>query len=342
MTTSAVGNILWPIVLLGGMGAAIDFYIGRVGQKRVKDWLEIQWYLFHQIEWHNFSENEARCYISIADRIFGAKLISLRRLISTATIGFGAVFFFSLVTLFDGGSFAGLVLQLLNIKEDLFSAPLIWVAVDIVLLAVSISFTRWISLRVIDVSVSHSLGPLLFAVVLVVHYMLFVTWRPLVDALLQVFRVWMGMIPPIFLSYITGNPPRFQWSDVFSYAAKTLGETIFFSPNYNLSWSPFTLLGHIEGEFTHYSNDAAESKLSIFDAIYVGNAAHALLSYLANALRIVMGLILLGSFLLREWFGRVFSKVWARVVESDKPAFTVFLGGIGGLAGGINEVLKHF
>jgi len=66
------------------------------------------------------------------------------------------------------------------------------------------------------------------------------------------------------------------------------------------------------------------------------------LSYLANALRLSIALILFGAFVFREWLGRTVSTLWARVVEGDKPAFTVILGGIGGMAGVLKEVLKHF
>jgi hypothetical protein len=66
----AIESVLWPIALLGGAGAAIDFYIGRAGQKRVKDWLERKWYQFHEVNWHNFGEKEARYYIDFADRVF--------------------------------------------------------------------------------------------------------------------------------------------------------------------------------------------------------------------------------------------------------------------------------
>jgi len=54
------GVLIVPIAALGGLGAAIDFCLGKGGQKRVKTWLEEQWYRFHEVNWHNFSEKEAR------------------------------------------------------------------------------------------------------------------------------------------------------------------------------------------------------------------------------------------------------------------------------------------
>src|SRR4051812_11790560 len=101
MSTSAAEPMLWSIALLGGAGAMIDFYIGKSGQRRVKEWLEIEWYRFHRVEWHNFGENEARYYIGIVDRLFGAALLSRRRLLSTITVTLLIVVFLGLVTMVD-------------------------------------------------------------------------------------------------------------------------------------------------------------------------------------------------------------------------------------------------
>jgi hypothetical protein len=39
-------DILWPIVLVGGLGALIDFLIGKTGQERAKDFLLRWWVRF--------------------------------------------------------------------------------------------------------------------------------------------------------------------------------------------------------------------------------------------------------------------------------------------------------
>src|SRR4051812_47321288 len=81
-----VDDILIPTAALGGTGAAIDFYLGTPGQKRVKAWLEEKWYRFHDVNWHNFTVREASAYLDFADRIFGSDLLSTRRLLVCLTL----------------------------------------------------------------------------------------------------------------------------------------------------------------------------------------------------------------------------------------------------------------
>jgi hypothetical protein len=42
----ALKDFLWPIVLVGGLGALIDFLIGKAGQERAKDFLLKWWVRF--------------------------------------------------------------------------------------------------------------------------------------------------------------------------------------------------------------------------------------------------------------------------------------------------------
>ena len=54
-------HILWPIVLAGGLGALIDFLIGRTGQEKAKDFLLKWWVRFDDIRWTNFGREEGLC-----------------------------------------------------------------------------------------------------------------------------------------------------------------------------------------------------------------------------------------------------------------------------------------
>ena len=47
-------DILWPIVVVGGLGAFIDFLIGRTGQQKAKDFLLKWWVRFDDVRWKNF------------------------------------------------------------------------------------------------------------------------------------------------------------------------------------------------------------------------------------------------------------------------------------------------
>ena len=55
------------LAVIGGfalIGTILDFFIGKTGQKKVRDWLEVRWYQA-AIAWDNFARNEANCYIRL-------------------------------------------------------------------------------------------------------------------------------------------------------------------------------------------------------------------------------------------------------------------------------------
>jgi hypothetical protein len=57
--------------------------------------------------------------------------------------------------------------------------------------------------------------------------------------------------------------------------------------------------------------------------------------------RFVLSIVFVGSFLLRPLVMRPISLVWARVVESEKPVFTVIFAGAAAFASAISVVAKH-
>src|SRR5215472_10124622 len=84
-------RILTAITIGGVLGAFIDFYIGKDGQRRVRDWLATWWLKFSYIRWDNIGHDEAIFAVSVMDRLFGRRLFSRRRWIAVAlfTIIFG-------------------------------------------------------------------------------------------------------------------------------------------------------------------------------------------------------------------------------------------------------------
>jgi uncharacterized membrane protein YsdA (DUF1294 family) len=65
------------------------------------------------------------------------------------------------------------------------------------------------------------------------------------------------------------------------------------------------------------------------------------MSDFANALRILVALVLIAAFVLQEWLSRFLSTLWARIYEDDKGAFTLVGGGIGAVAGLLKALLNH-
>jgi hypothetical protein len=82
---------LWTIAAGGVLGAFIDFYIGKPGQRRVRDWLETWWLRLSDVRWGNFGREEALFAVRVIDRLFGRRFFSIRRIVSVAVITFGSL-----------------------------------------------------------------------------------------------------------------------------------------------------------------------------------------------------------------------------------------------------------
>ena len=72
-------DFLWPIVLVGGLGAFVDFLIGKAGQERAKDFLLEWWVRFDDVHWKNFGREEGLFAGRLTERWFGKSIWSRRR-----------------------------------------------------------------------------------------------------------------------------------------------------------------------------------------------------------------------------------------------------------------------
>jgi hypothetical protein len=67
---------LATIAVCGAVGAFIDFYIGKPGQRRVGDRLEMWWLRLSDVCWGNFGRGEALFAVQVMDRIFGRRIFA--------------------------------------------------------------------------------------------------------------------------------------------------------------------------------------------------------------------------------------------------------------------------
>lgn len=77
-------GVLTTVAACTGAGAFIDFYIGKDGQKRVKDWLETWWIRLSYIPVRAVGREEALNALRVIDYLFGPKLFSWKRLRSAS------------------------------------------------------------------------------------------------------------------------------------------------------------------------------------------------------------------------------------------------------------------
>src|SRR5215813_11011214 len=75
------GSALTTVAACGGVGVFLDFWIGKVGQQRVKGWLETWWLRLSYVRWTNFGREEALFAVQVMDRLFGRHLFSTQRMI---------------------------------------------------------------------------------------------------------------------------------------------------------------------------------------------------------------------------------------------------------------------
>ena len=72
-TLSSWGKALAIVAAFGVVGAFIDFYIGKPGQRRVRDWLETWWLRLSYVCWGNIGQEEALFAVQVMDRLFGKR-----------------------------------------------------------------------------------------------------------------------------------------------------------------------------------------------------------------------------------------------------------------------------
>jgi hypothetical protein len=128
------------------------------------------------------------------------------------------------------------------------------------------------------------------------------------------------LVFPLLLFH--NSPP-----DVFQTYLKGLQQIIWNQIN------PRHLSGEIAGEF---GNDP-----SIGWDFMLANFVDASILYFTGVLRLGLSLVFAVSFSIQPLLIRPISLLWLRVVQSNKPVFTLVLGGIGTLATTFNEALKH-
>jgi hypothetical protein len=63
-------------------------------------------------------------------------------------------------------------------------------------------------------------------------------------------------------------------------------------------------------------------------------------AFLSNMVRLLLAVIFIVSYMLRPLQSGILA-LWARIIESEKPVFTLVFGGIAGLAKLVTEIIKR-
>ena len=313
-------DILWPIVLVGGLGGLIDFLIGKAGQGKAKDFLLKWWVRFDDVRWKNFGREEGLFAGQIIERWFGKRIWSWRRILLAFVL---LDLFFVLGVLTHTGAVVESILRSYNItgfaesdyvlcflcRSKLY-VGIITLLIFIIGFSLSISFTKFIAFHIAYLCGEGWVKNLIaFLVMLLLNYLMLVFWFPLTDAMKGIFMLVLTVAPKINMT---------NFGSLLYSSALLEYENLKFGMTY-----PKVIVEFLTSK------------------IPIDGFALFCLSLFPSMCRFILSIVFVGSFLLRPFVMRPVSLIWARIVESDKPVFTLILGGAAAFATAVSEAAKH-
>jgi hypothetical protein len=281
MALGGIEGALSTVAACGGAGAFIDFWIGKRGEKRVRDWFETWWLRFSYITMKSFGREEALYAVGILDRLFGRRLFSSRRLVATVVVAF--IVLTPTITKFVTHYNTGLIwTETPNILAIKLVAALL-------LFAMSISATRAVSVRASrHLRYGSVANTIIFILILGAQVIMYWLWVP-------------------FLALIVG---------VF---ARVLGVSLLYTP---LDFDWFITYTQLYPQAINISLDDAINTLATIPTIG----------------RIGLAAIFAGSYLMKPLHWTILT-LFERIIENDKPIFTLLLGGGAAAAQAVEAVI---
>jgi hypothetical protein len=299
-------DVLLVIATFAGIGAFIDFLIGKVGQEKVKTLLFEWWVRFDDVQWKDFGKQEGLFAAHCIERWFGKNIWNHRRL--------GTGLFIFLLLLFIGFSLSitpDRFPQVWYYEEAPFYFGIIALILTIIGFSISVSFTIITSYQMAYLAgVGKLRNLLIFITMLIINYLILKFWISITSGIRSVFLT--EFVDTLF------GPESFEdfvsalWSSCLDNFSEELHKLY-----------PIRVI-----------RDFAELE-------FIDLFAFATLPSIPSLFRFALSLVFVGSFLLKPLMMRPISYVWARIVESDKPVFTLVFGFAGACAKIISEVAQR-
>lgn len=309
-------SILSLVALCATVGAFIDFILGKENQKKVRNWFELTWYKYSDIKWRNFGNEEAKAYVRLFDRLFGRKLLCRQRALSVLAIALVGTLC----------SFTAVLIRGWPVHDISPRVNLLWEPTAAALaLSISLSITRFLAVAVATVRVqTFILNLLLFAITLMVHYLLTAIWLRLVPAAIEIFGLlyFLRVGPTESNSLILTEMGRLIETNVVAMGDFLRRPLAFDSGLTVLAWAVYDRFHDTRG------------------LVFVEGMTTQFLMYAGNLLRIAVAFMFVASFFFEWLLRRPAFFIWARVVESEKPIFTMLFAALGALATTVRELLK--
>jgi hypothetical protein len=289
-------DILWPIVLVGGLGALIDFLLGKSGQDKARDCLLKWWMRFDDVRWNNFGREEGLFAARTIEKWCGKYIWSLRRLLMLfiACLINIPIYFLVLPYISEFYGYASVKLLSPFTLITCYLCDKNFYFVIIVLMtcffgfSLSVSVTKFMAFRMAYIcGVGKFRNFIIFFIALGINLALFVAWTPLATLTRE--------------SFLIGVEDNWFHTKHGDHIVLQLLQQMTESDNFVLGTLPL----------------------------------------LTGLFRLIISIVFVGSFVLRPLVMRPVSLVWARIVESDKPVFTLIFGGAAAFATAISEAAKH-
>lgn len=305
-----------PLVALG---AFIDFYIGKGGQKVLRSKLENWWIRLSYIKLTNFGAREAEFSKRAFDYLFGERLISLRRLYS------------SVITWILAGLLAlyPIFISEATIERKIlaFESAGFWIhSPAIIFFAISITITQY-SLVIISniLANNRKLSIFLLLFFFFLQYILLCIWVPILNWI-------MIFINSFFFNFLI------EELDFQHYYYNFFNTMLSFEFWRNLKIDISLSNQFIEIRrlfFPYWPSLKAEEFFGVgmMDRIVTYN-----MSIIPNFGRLLLFGIFLSSYLISP-FHVFIMKIFARIIEYEKPVFTLLFGGIGIIFSFISKIL---
>jgi hypothetical protein len=189
-----------------------------------------------------------------------------------------------------------------------------WLIVSFIGFSVSVSFTKFVAVRMAYLcGIGEMKNFIIFFVMLIVNYAMLVFWLPAIALIKVVIMIIFVMV--LYVNNLDAISSVWK-QDMIPEIPHIFQEN--FLSLYPRMIAQFFLSGEPIDSF----------------------AVHAL-SFFPSLFRFVISIIFVSSFLLRPLVMRPISLVWARIVESEKPVFTLIFGGAAAFATAISEMAKH-
>jgi hypothetical protein len=279
---------------------------------KLKALLEDWWLRFTYVRWSNFGRAEAELAIRILDRWAGPRLWSWKRWRFSTNVTVGVFVLVVLWTLLRAAFLpAWSEVGWINLRAVVILPPIA------VAFALSLSVTRVVAARAVQLPTRPLFNVLAFILLLVIHLTLLVYWSEVVLILELLPLSTLDTLKQVF------DPSRHEeLGSVLLKAMNSLFEVARLQHSESkggwVQWPNWSVLFGFElGNFTPNGAILMGLKFSM--------------DFVANGLRIVFALVFLSSFVFRPLIQVPVTRLWYGAMNSSKGTFTLLFGAVGTL-----------